>query len=158
MSYKFLLLLVMFSAEISYASYQLRSKFFSGQLNLSVQTFLSYQSMSKCFLGNLSRSTFCVFGFNSRWFKFKPSELSCTYFFKRYMLWDMTGSGLHSTFCLHGVCLWKDLLKSWKTLWVSRPSINVVFKKMLFSFSPTPNHQCSRKIYGKATLSGYLIK
>lgn len=98
MSYKFLPLSVTFSAEISYASYQLRSTFFSGRLNLSVQPFLSYQSMSKCCLGNLSRSTFCVFRFTSRWFKFKPSELSCTYSLKRYMLWDMTGWSLHPLF------------------------------------------------------------
>lgn len=146
MSYTFLHFLVTFSAEISCTSYKLRSKFFSGRLKLSVQPFLSYPSMSKCCLGNLSRSTFCVFRFNSRWFKFKPPELcACVLSGEKHsLLWDMTGWGLHSIFCLYGVWLWRDLLKSWKILWVST---HVVVKYKLFFlsiFSSKPSMLSSR--------------
>lgn len=54
---------------------------------------------------------------------------------KHSLLWHITGLGLHSTLCIYGVWLWRDLLKSWTILWVSKPSIHVVFRK---NASPHP--------------------
>lgn len=109
MSYQFLPLIVTFSSEISYALYQLISKFFSGRLNLSVQSFPSYPSISWCYLGNLSRSTFCVFRFNSRWFQFKPPEPSCTYSLRRKAFFALRYNRLR--FILYFLYIWSVVMK-----------------------------------------------
>lgn len=141
MSYQFLPLLVTFSGEISYASYQRRNKFFSGRLNLSVQSFLSYPSISQCYLRNLSRSTFCVFRFNSRWFQFKSLERSCTYSLRRKAFFALKYNRLR--FILHFLYIWSVVMKR-STKILDNPlgfqtlHSCCILKKMLLFFLPHP--------------------